>query len=151
MAYPYLLRPRGAQRAYIICDGSDTIIDCGSGATVDDLADDAFTVEAWISANSLGENNNGFIATKGDFTVGWRINLTATGIYARIECATAAAFAYGGGSVVGAGWVHVAVTWDDASFTYPKIWINGTISRQVVLTIRSWGTHTESIRSNSDE
>jgi hypothetical protein len=47
--------------------GSDGVVDCGSGASLDNLGTVSpykFAFGAWVNPTSLGENNNGFIIEK---------------------------------------------------------------------------------------
>jgi len=118
------------KNAYVICDGADTIITYTDAAQIQDLHDAAMTVEAWIRADSAGESNQGHIIGKdANETLGWFVRMTATGFYAEIVCAVASgtvATTFVAAGVSFGEWLHIAVTWDDATYNYPRLWINGT-------------------------
>lgn len=113
---------------FVEFDGADTDIVVGDNAAIQDLHDAAFTVEAWIRADSEGESNQGVITIKGTPSLtGWSFTMnTNMRIHAVISCATtdAEALSQNNGLVAGQ-WYHVAFTWDDASYNYPRLWING--------------------------
>jgi hypothetical protein len=118
-------------QTYLTFNGTTTSIDCGSDAALDDLQDAAMTVEAWIKADGLGENSAGRIICKdGAGPAGWRMFIDASGLNAQIDCATDDAEASSGaGELYADGlWHHVAFTWDDASYDYPLLWIDGVES-----------------------
>ena len=116
---------------YVDFNGTTSEINCGSDAALDDLHDAAMTIEAWIKADGLGEGSAGVIACKtSDGTGGWVLGISSDGLAASIDCATTDALSDSGSGELAAdsAWHHVAMTWDDASFTYPKLWIDGTES-----------------------
>lgn len=66
---------------------SATKIDCGSGVTLDDLADNEFTVDVVFRVNSYGANET--LIQKGDLATGWSLRLlTNDTIRVDIQCAT---------------------------------------------------------------
>ena len=80
-------------------NGASTKIDCGSDASLDDLADNEFTNEVWYKADSAGEGGSGFFFEKGFFGTGFYLSLYGDGgLYAVIEVATtdALTWTYGG-------------------------------------------------------
>lgn len=125
---------------YLDFNGTTTLINCGSDAALDDLQDAAMTVEAWIKADSSGEAS-GVIAAKATSALleGWCFRVSASALNVFIRCATTDTVATAETTefTPDGEWYHVAFTWDDASFTYPKLWINGTESTYNTTTNRS--------------
>jgi PKD repeat protein len=111
------------KQRYLTFNGTTSEINCGSDSALDDLHDDAMTVEAWIKADGLGEASIGRVVHKGQ----WDMFITSAGLYAAIACATTNGQSYTGSGAFSADseWHHVAFTWDDASYNYPRIWIDG--------------------------
>jgi hypothetical protein len=111
-------------------NGTTTIISCGSDASLDDLHDDAMTCEAWVRADGWGGLGNGFILSKygAGGSAGWQMSMSSSvGLFARISCVTTHAECRSGSALfpVDSIWRHVAMTWDDASYNYPRLWVNG--------------------------
>jgi hypothetical protein len=59
-------------------DGTDDIINCGSGASLDAITGNVTSL-AWINATSLGEGNVGVVLRKGDFGSGSGFFLSCVG------------------------------------------------------------------------
>lgn len=99
-------------------DGANTEIDCGSGATLDDLADAEMTAEMWIRTDSMGESNSGMLFDKtGDGSVGWKMNFHVTvGLFARVYCATSHASSRASLAAipVDGKWHHITFYFNDA-------------------------------------
>jgi len=117
-----------ASQEYLTFNGSTTVVNCGSGASLDDLHDAAFTVEAWIKPESMGGASQGRIAAKTTATPGgWYFYTIATNrLAAVVRCATTDGYTYGTNAELSLDtWQHVAMCWDDASYARPIIWING--------------------------
>lgn len=112
---------------YIDFNGADTVIDYGSGSSIDNLHDGAMTVEAWIVPLTVGEGLAGRILDKGKWLFYIRdINGNGTLVLAGlIDCATTDATAASNQALTPFTPVHVAMTWDNASYTKPRLWING--------------------------
>jgi len=111
-------------------NGTTSGINCGTDASLDNLHDGQMTVEAWVNADTAGEAGVGRIVGRGNFTSsGWRLYWgTLQQVTANIQCVTTDAQQWS--STVGipdltGGWLHIAFTWDDATFTRPKLWIGG--------------------------
>lgn len=107
--------------------GAATLINCGSNAALDDLHDAAFTAEAWVRADGWG---TGLIRifSKDAGGVGWRLFATsADGLRATIVCATTSGDAESGPDdfIPDGRLHHVAMTWDDATYNYPRLWVDG--------------------------
>lgn len=113
---------------YLTFNGTTSLVNCGSDVGLDDLPDAAFTAEAWVRADGRGEGSFGRIIGK----YSWYFSFydpTAggDGLYAFVNCATAAGISMSGFTAFDADglWHHVAMTWDDATYNYPRIWIDG--------------------------
>lgn len=115
---------------YVEFNATTTIITVPDNGAIRDLHDAAMTVEAWIRADGWGEGNNGRIFDKqsGVSADGWRFYINNTnGLSAQIVCVTTSALSLSGldDFTVDSDWHHVAMTWDDASYNYPRLWIDG--------------------------
>ncbi|GAH41870.1 unnamed protein product, partial [marine sediment metagenome] len=104
--------------SYIEFDGADTVIDCGSDAAIDDIpaAADGFTAEAWVRADTWGENEGGRIFDKHDGTAGWIFYIEDSyGLVGFFDCAVNDAYAYSGVDEFSpdSDWHHVVVQYED--------------------------------------
>jgi hypothetical protein len=110
---------------YIDYNATTTKVDCGSDASLQDLHDAAMTVECWVKPDGWGESNLGMIVAKEGKWVFFVQN--TTGLRAGITCATTSAIARSGTDdfTTDGLWHHIAFTWDDASYNYPRLWIDG--------------------------
>jgi hypothetical protein len=109
-------------------DGADTDIVVSDNAAIQDLHNAAMTVDGWIRADTEGESSAGIIAVKGNPSLsGWVLQMsTPMRIHATIACATTDGDAVAQSNILTAGtWYHIAMTWDDASYAYPRLWIDG--------------------------
>jgi hypothetical protein len=111
-------------------DGTTSLVNCGSDASLDNLADNAFTAEAWVYARSYGESTLGTIFDKSNnFVSGWRFYLFPVppfGLAARIYCAVIDAQTISGATAFLLNeWHHVAMTWDDAADRKIRLFIDG--------------------------
>lgn len=124
-----LFGKEGLKYVCVGLNGSTSIINCGSEAGLDDLHDAAFTAETWTAWHSPNPTKQWLFDKSANSSVGWMLYLGSTeGPRGLILCATA-----WGRSAAGleemrysGEWYHVAMTWDDASYNYPRLWINGT-------------------------
>ena len=121
-------RTRLVDRYVPILDAADkpvpaTLISCGSHASIDDLHDGALTYRGkWWLYGFPSRGTVGAIITKDK----WRLEINDTGqLVGTIECADADAVAISEETVPLEQWVELSMTWDDASYTYPRLWING--------------------------
>ena len=116
---------------YLAFNGSSTIVNCGSDASLDDLHDAAMTVEMWVKMATFGDNNYAYLAAKvpDPFAPeGWLFGALSTkGIQAAVYCASFAGVSQSGTDdfTNDDTWHHVAMTWDNASYNYPRLWIDG--------------------------
>lgn len=115
---------------YVEFNATNTLIAIADNAQIRDLHDAAMTAEAWIRADGPGEGNIGCIVQKGwaVANTGWRLYVAANGLTGYIECATQDAFSVSGTDdfTPDSEWHHVAMTWDDATYNYPRLWVDGT-------------------------
>jgi len=96
-------------------------------AAIQDLADNAMTLDGWVRAKGLGRADVGHIIRKGS-SQGWYFTMVDGGLQALVQCAVTDAEAIGNVSIVDNEWHHLAMTWDDATYNYPRIWIDGVES-----------------------
>jgi len=131
-------------------DGAATVVNCGSGATLDDLPDGAeFTVGAWIRADGWGEANLGRILDKSNVaTVGWTFYVASgSGLFATIKAADADAYSYTGVDefTPDSQWHFVVMYYDDtAGAGLRKIYlaIDGKWSPSYIAQVSADGAYT---------
>jgi hypothetical protein len=112
----------------LIYDATTSTVDCGSDAGIDNLADNAFTAEAWVYALGYGESNQGKIFDKtGAANQGWYLGITnGVGLAAGVKCAVTEGLTTSGlANFVLNQWNHVAMCWNDAADRIITLWING--------------------------
>lgn len=109
-------------------DGLTNLVNCGSGATLDNLADAQITVDGWFRYDALGAGASGIVgkgANRG-FNNGWalwtdngdKLVLTVAGV-------TSAASGTSTAAIRGNGWHHFAGHFNDAGDRKPRIAIDG--------------------------
>ena len=114
-------------------DGSTTEIDCGSGATLDDIPSGAqCTFECWIRWATDAPTYRTFLSKTSNWEVnGWHIATSgSTGptnkLYVRFMTDNVSGVQETGQLPLRDGkWHHVAVTYDDSSGRIPSIWFDG--------------------------
>ncbi len=132
---------------YLVFNGVDADVNCGSDPNLDDLHDAAMTIEAWVRETGEGSALRSFIATKGDFAAsdGWALftSIAAApeeGLVGIVFCAggpdAARASGYDDWSIADGEWHHVAMTWDDATMNDIRLWIDGVEPTYAVTTTR---------------
>ena len=85
----------------------------GSGATIDDLADNAMTVEGWFRAPKLAGLQ--YLCHKGTpDTNGWYLALNGGVLYGIVSCATSPANSYSTARYDDNRWHYIKATFDDA-------------------------------------
>lgn len=131
---------------YIVFNGNNSEVDCGSDAGLDNLADDAMTVEAWVRpTDDWGQTASGMnvIAEKGyDNNEGWIFRIrpgALRGLEVIIHCAVVGTYTASGENDFAPDglWHHVAFTWNDATDTEPKLWIDGAEPVYAAITPRN--------------
>lgn len=114
--------------AFLEFNGLTSIVTVQDAASLQNLHDGAMTVEAVIRADGWGENNSSRIVMKGDntFILGWQFMISqGAGLLADIECAVTDGRNEALSFSPDSEWYHVAVTWDDATYLRPRLWIAG--------------------------
>jgi len=120
--FPLTEGPAGP--GYLEFNGSSTNINCGSGASLNNIpGGGAFTVDGWYYSPSASTSGKVLIS-KGGYTVdGWQIERTAAdGLAFRIRSGSESLYA--DLSSVGQGWIHVAGYFDGTDLA--RIAINGS-------------------------
>lgn len=108
----------------VALNGSTSYIDCGSDAGLDDLADNAFTVEAWVRIDGTGQTT---IAKKGVGSTGWDLRWDGTNLYGYVYCATTSASTFYILALNDSKWHHVAMTFDDAGDRKVYLYLDGIL------------------------
>lgn len=113
---------------YVDYDGDTAIIDCGSGASIDDLPGSGdFTIDGWIKPDGAGEASQGHVATKGGAN-GWAVLHYAGGLGFLIKMSGGLDGTWDGGWNQSSGaWHHFAVTWDNSTNNI-RIYVDGTLT-----------------------
>jgi len=110
---------------YLEFDAANSVVDCGSDASIDDLPNGgAITFDMWAKPTSYGEGNTGYFARKG---AGWIIWFTGGNLQFVVYSAggnSTAQVAY----VIDSSWHHFAFTYDDTGAKTAQIWIDGVLS-----------------------
>lgn len=110
-------------------DGTTNLIDAGSAAGFDDMAE--FSVSAWINPRSIGEGSAGRIVDKANATTptsGWNLQLTATNaLKFMVDYSTTDLVRTTSNNVVSlSNWQHAVVTWDGSTTaSNVQIFVNG--------------------------
>ena len=100
----------------VVFNGTSTIVNCGSDAGLDDLADSAFTVELWVNISSSMAGSDKIIG-KGWTTSGWDLNYNDVAggrLYADVACATTNAESNTSIALNDDTWHHITMFFDDA-------------------------------------
>jgi hypothetical protein len=116
-------------KAYVLYNATNTKATVTDNATIQDLHDGAMTAELWIRMDGAHEGDLGFMLRKGDAgAIGWLFtyNTDLKRLFATILCATANAVKRANADLIDSTWHHLAFTWDDATYLYPRLWIDGT-------------------------
>ena len=102
-------------------------VNCGSDASLDNLADNAFTAEAWVYSRGYGVGWNIIFDKTAGAATGWNIILdNASGITGTIYCAGVPATTISGVTNMPLNaWKHIAMTWDDAADRKIRLFIDG--------------------------
>lgn len=139
-------------------NGTSGYVNAKSGAAIDDLASGAFTVSAWITPTTTGEEGTGRIATKRPNLAGvsdaaggwlWFTDGTASLGFITVGAAGAALAQQRGAAnqiTLGAR-QHVLVTYDDAGDRRGHIYVNGA---EISYTTNTAGTATPATDAAGD-
>jgi len=107
----------------VLFNGATTTLSAGSEASLDNLQDNALTVEMWIR-NDAHILYSSFVDKGPNGLLVQRIN--ATTLYCVMPCATTAAAATAAFLPDGI-WRHLALTWDDAGDRKLRVWKDGVL------------------------
>ncbi|PIZ45500.1 hypothetical protein COY32_05230, partial [candidate division WWE3 bacterium CG_4_10_14_0_2_um_filter_41_14] len=110
-------------------NGSTTRIDAGSDSSLDNLASGAFTVEAWVRPDGVGQNSYNAIAGKYGSNAGWLAMLfLGTRMYTNVPCSTSGASGIepGGGANLNE-WHHYTWTFDNNGDRIMRGWRDGQL------------------------
>ena len=111
-------------------DGVDDILDCGAGASLENLkAGGGMTISAWILPDNMGEGNEGVLLGKIN-TTGWNLRFIN-------GTTNALRFAHAGGALLQRTmanslltldvWSHILLTWDGSNTAANvHIYLNGS-------------------------
>ncbi len=105
-------------------------INAGSDSSINNLSDNAFTIEAWIKPDGYGNGGAGYFFRKDDGGPGFGLGFATTstnGLHSRVGCATTDAQSNAGLDEFTADgeWHHVVMTFDDAGDRYIYQYIDG--------------------------
>jgi hypothetical protein len=116
----------GCDPSYLTFDGADSVVNCGSDASLDDIPDNAvagrgqLTADGWIRANGYGETGQGYIVSKRGG--GWILQLDSVqGLAGYVLCAAQNAISYSGLDEFTADglWHHVLMCYDETGADTP--------------------------------
>lgn len=135
------LRRRGGGLIYgdwaVVFNGTNTVVSLGSDATLDDLPDGAFTVEAWVRPEA---STTGTIVGKGASTAGYRLYINGTTLYFVVNAATTAAVAAFDIAASMGKLTHLAGTFDDAGDRKARIYVNGVLKNESGAAVGAYAT-----------
>jgi hypothetical protein len=120
-------RVMSAAPPYLYFDGVNDLIDCGSDASLDDLADNALTVDGWFRIMG-GANDIVYLLNKRSAVNGWTLYyIQSTGrLYSNVFCATTHAQTEWIVNLSPLAWYHLALYFDDAGDRKIRFAVNGT-------------------------
>lgn len=97
-------------------NGTSSLINCGSGATLDNLADNEFTFDMWIRNEDTTAESRMIIDKGALASVGWGAYLNASGgVSFTVTCATTSrTISTASNALMDYGWHHVAGYFNDA-------------------------------------
>jgi hypothetical protein len=133
-------------------DGLDDVVNCGSGASLDNLP--SISVSAWINPASMGEGGFGRIASKAvdpTFNSGWHFMKAGTDqlTFSARHATTNVQRRTNPNSIATGAWQHVAVTWDGSTTaTNVRIYVNGVEVSGYDVTTNGSGSRADDADSN---
>jgi len=123
---------------YLSFDGSSSSVDCGSDSSLDDLPDsNPITVEAWVRFNQLTTYQT-VVGKRENSLVGWALYVDhpSDRILAKIYGTGNDAVTVSSDSSLSVDtWYHIAFTYDPATYTEPRVWIDGTEDTNVLTSL----------------
>ena len=124
----------GETQYYLTFDGSSSSVDCGSDNSLDDLHDNALTVEAWVRFDIVS-SIQGVVTKREGSQVGWAFYLDSSNnrmlakIYSSGDDGETVSSI---NSISTSTWYHVAFTYDDATYTEPRVWLDGVEDTNII-------------------
>jgi len=111
----------------VVYNGTSTVIIGAEEASINNLSDNALTVESWVKISPLTNTGCGIISKYFGTAGGFQFRLSsALKLYSIVYCATTSASVTNSSIVVADNkWHHVAMTWDDAGDRKIRTWIDG--------------------------
>lgn len=134
----------GGEATYVIdYDGSAAYADAGSAASLDNLLNNAVTVEAWINPDTSGGYGTGAVCSKGNETnhlwLGYA-NYTATPFAFQAKTGDTYTLISAQSALSTGAWHHVAGTYDNGGDKVMRLWIDGTLAGSSAAATGSWIT-----------
>ena len=119
---------------YLDFDATDDVVDCASGATIDNLFASGATISCWMKPGSDGEGDAAKVFDKEDGVTGWWLQMSAEAggsiklrFYHFCVAGNPGAWITDNTVVPINAWSHVAVTYDNSNVANnPLIYVNGT-------------------------
>jgi hypothetical protein len=110
--------------------GTDAaVVNCGHGATLNNLHASAFTVDFWARPETMAPGGVRAIIDKGDADgAGWIVFQYSGGLRGRIRANTDQAVTYVGFVDLPIDWYHIALTFDPDGDKKPRLWVNGVLA-----------------------
>lgn len=133
-------------------DGADDVVNCGSGALLDNLS--TFTISAWINAATLGEGSKGRILAKVaglNPDAGWHLHVSGTNqLEFRVDYSTTDLARTSATNVLSLNtWKHVLVTWSGSlTATNARMYVDGVEVPSYAATTNGAGTRVDDSASN---
>jgi hypothetical protein len=108
-------------------NGTNTSINAGSEASVDNLADNAFTAEGWVRGDGVGGGTVGtFLTKRAGPVAGWNLSYNGNAISTTVYCATTSADIYLP-IIPDKKWHHWSITFDDAGDRKLRLFVDGIL------------------------
>lgn len=106
--------------------GTNTYINAGNHATVQNLADNAFTAEGWFQCDSGAAGTRALFGKRALSDNGWGFRMTSATLTGVVNCATTHAASTRAQNFQDGTWHHFAMTFDDAGDRKVDIFVDGT-------------------------
>jgi hypothetical protein len=124
-----LIPPAAAAGPYAVVFGATTTLMIGSHATLDDIHDNAMTVEGWFYIDTSAAGVQKIFVEKvglGAGTLGWGFGYNTSVVNVQVTCNTTTAVSTSNQTPHDSTWHHWAMTWDDAGTRLVRIFKDGT-------------------------
>jgi hypothetical protein len=118
--------PAAAAAVYAtVFGGTNTYINVGNHATVQNLQDNAFTAEGWFQCDSGAAGTRALFGKRALSANGWGLRMTNTTLTAEVNCATTTASSTKATNFQDGTWHHFAMTFDDAGDRRIDLFVDG--------------------------